>query len=117
MPIETYCAFLVASIVILIIPGPTIMLVVSCSLAQGKRAALPLALGVGLGDMVALIASMVGLGALLATSAAMFTILKWIGAIYLMYLGIKMTVAIFAIFVNPTCALAERCSVYFLATH
>ncbi|MBC17747.1 MAG: lysine transporter LysE [Desulfovibrio sp.] len=90
MPIETYCAFLVASIVILIIPGPTIMLVVSCSLAQGKRAALPLALGVGLGDMVALIASMVGLGALLATSAAMFTILKWIGAIYLMYLGIKM---------------------------
>lgn len=90
MTMETYLAFLAATIVVLIIPGPTIMLVVSCSLSQGKRAALPLALGVGLGDMVALVASMAGLGALLATSAAMFVILKWIGAVYLIYLGIKM---------------------------
>jgi len=89
MTIETYLAFLLATIVVLIIPGPTIMLVVSCSITQGKKAALPLALGVGLGDLVAMTASMAGLGALLATSAELFTVLKWIGAIYLIYLGIK----------------------------
>lgn len=89
MTIETYLAYLIATIVVLVIPGPTIMLVVSCSLTQGKRAALPLALGVGLGDLVAMAASLAGLGALLATSATLFTILKWIGAAYLIYLGIK----------------------------
>ena len=89
MTLETYLAYLVATIVVLVIPGPTIMLVVSCSLTQGKRAALPLALGVGLGDLVAMAASMAGLGALLATSASLFTVLKWVGALYLIYLGIK----------------------------
>lgn len=89
MTIETYLAYLLATIIVLVIPGPTIMLVVSCSLTQGKRAALPLALGVGLGDLVAMTASLAGLGALLATSAELFTVLKWIGAAYLIYLGIK----------------------------
>jgi threonine/homoserine/homoserine lactone efflux protein len=86
---DTYFAFLLATIAVLVIPGPTIMLVVSCSLVQGKRVALPLALGVGLGDTVAMIASMAGLGALLATSATLFTVLKWAGAFYLVYLGVK----------------------------
>jgi len=89
MTIETYLTYLLATIVVLIIPGPTIMLVVSCSITQGKRAALPLALGVGLGDLVAMAASMAGLGALMATSATLFTVLKWVGALYLIYLGIK----------------------------
>jgi threonine/homoserine/homoserine lactone efflux protein len=87
--IETYAAYLLATMVVLIIPGPTIMLVVSCSLSQGRRAALPLALGVGLGDMAAMAASLAGLGALMATSAALFTVLKWVGALYLVYLGVK----------------------------
>lgn len=86
---ETYVAFLAATIVVLVIPGPTIMLVVSRSLSAGRRAALPLALGVGLGDAAAMTASLAGLGALMAASAALFTTLKWIGAAYLIYLGIK----------------------------
>lgn len=86
---DTCLAFLLATVVVLVIPGPTIMLVVSCSLIHGKRVALPLALGVGLGDTVAMIASMAGLGALLATSATLFTALKWVGAFYLIYLGVK----------------------------
>ncbi|ADU61681.1 MAG: LysE family translocator [Pseudodesulfovibrio sp.] len=89
MTAETYAAYLLATVIVLIIPGPTIMLVVSCSLTQGRRAALPLALGVGLGDMAAMAASLAGLGALLNTSATLFTVLKWIGALYLIYLGIK----------------------------
>ncbi|MEF2230976.1 MAG: LysE family translocator [Pseudodesulfovibrio sp.] len=86
---ETYLAFLAATLVVLIIPGPTIMLVVSCSLTRGKNAALPLALGVGLGDAVAMTASLAGLGALMAASAALFTAFKWIGAAYLIHLGVK----------------------------
>jgi len=89
MSIETYAAYLLASIIVLIIPGPTIMLVVSCSLSQGRRAALPLALGVGLGDMAAMAASLAGLGALMAASATLFTLLKWLGAAYLVYLGVR----------------------------
>ena len=86
---ETYLAFLAATIVVLVIPGPTIMLVVSCSLTRGKNAALPLALGVGLGDAVAMAASLAGLGAVMAASATLFTVFKWIGAAYLIHLGIK----------------------------
>jgi len=90
MSIETWLAFVAASAVLLIIPGPTILLVVSYALGQGRRVALPVAAGVALGDFTAMTLSMLGLGALLATSAALFTVLKWIGAGYLIWLGIKL---------------------------
>jgi threonine/homoserine/homoserine lactone efflux protein len=90
MSFETWLAFAAASTVLLVIPGPTILLVVSYALGQGWRAAWPLALGVALGDLTAMTLSMIGLGALLAASATVFTILKWIGAAYLVYLGVKL---------------------------
>ena len=90
MPLETWAAFAAASAVLLIIPGPTILLVVSYALGQGWRTALPMAIGVALGDFTAMTLSMLGIGALLAASATVFTILKWIGAAYLVYLGIKL---------------------------
>jgi threonine/homoserine/homoserine lactone efflux protein len=90
MPIETWAAFAAATSVLLIIPGPTILLVVSYALGQGWRTALPVAAGVALGDFTAMTLSMLGIGALLAASATVFTILKWIGAVYLIYLGIKL---------------------------
>jgi threonine/homoserine/homoserine lactone efflux protein len=90
MPFETWLAFVAASIVLLVIPGPTILLVVSYALGQGWRTALPMALGVALGDFTAMTLSMLGLGALLAASASVFTVLKWIGAAYLIWLGIKL---------------------------
>jgi threonine/homoserine/homoserine lactone efflux protein len=90
MSFETWLAFAAASTVLLVIPGPTILLIVSYALGQGWRAAWPLALGVALGDLTAMTLSMLGLGALLATSATVFTILKWIGAAYLVYLGVKL---------------------------
>lgn len=90
MPLEVWAAFAAASAVLLVIPGPTILLVVSYALGQGWRTALPMAMGVALGDFTAMTLSMLGIGALLAASATVFTVLKWIGAAYLIYLGIKL---------------------------
>ncbi|MCO5082456.1 MAG: LysE family translocator [Rhizobiaceae bacterium] len=90
MSFETWAAFAAASAVLLVIPGPTILLVASYALGQGWRTALPMAVGVALGDFTAMTLSMLGIGALLAASATVFTVLKWIGAAYLVYLGIKL---------------------------
>ncbi len=90
MTIETWLAFTAASAVLLVIPGPTILLVVSYALGQGWRTALPMAIGVALGDFTAMTLSLVGLGALLAASATVFTLLKWVGAAYLVWLGVKL---------------------------
>jgi threonine/homoserine/homoserine lactone efflux protein len=90
MSLETWAAFAAASTILLIIPGPTILLVVSYALGQGWRTALPMAVGVALGDFTAMTLSMLGIGALLLASATVFTVLKWIGAAYLIYLGVKL---------------------------
>jgi len=90
MSFETWAAFAVASAIMLAIPGPTILLVVSYALSHGRRVASATVAGVALSDFTAMTASMLGVGALLATSATLFTVLKWIGAAYLVYLGIKL---------------------------
>jgi homoserine/homoserine lactone efflux protein len=90
MDIATYLAFAAASIILLTIPGPTVLLVVTYALTQGRRVALATASGVALGDFTAMTLSLAGLGALLAASATLFTVLKWIGAAYLVYLGIRL---------------------------
>jgi threonine/homoserine/homoserine lactone efflux protein len=90
MTFESWAAFTAASTVLLIIPGPTVLLVVSYALGQGWRTVLPMTVGVALGDFTAMTLSMLGLGALLATSATLFTILKWVGAAYLVYLGLRL---------------------------
>ncbi|MEL7151663.1 MAG: LysE family translocator [Pseudomonadota bacterium] len=86
----TWIAFLAASTALLLIPGPTVLLVLAYALSKGKRIAVPTALGVATGDLIAMTASLAGLGALVLTSATLFTALKWIGAVYLIWLGIKM---------------------------
>lgn len=90
MSIETWFAFALASVALLAIPGPTILTVVSYSIAQGRRANVPLVAAVALGDSTALLFSLLGLGAVLATSALWFTVIKWIGGFYLLYMGIKL---------------------------
>ena len=90
MTFELYSAYVAATLIVLAIPGPTIMLVVSYAITQGRRSAISSVLGVGLGDATAATVSLMGLGAILAASATAFTALKWIGAGYLVWLGIKM---------------------------
>jgi threonine/homoserine/homoserine lactone efflux protein len=88
--ITHWLSFAMASAVLLVIPGPTVLLVVSYALGHGRRFALATTGGVALGDLTSMTASMLGLGALLAASATGFTALKWAGALYLAYLGIKL---------------------------
>ena len=90
MALDHWLAFVAASAVLLVIPGPTVLLVVSYALGHGRRLALATVAGVALGDFTAMTASMLGLGALLATSALLFTGLKWIGAAYLIWLGVQL---------------------------
>lgn len=90
MDAATWLAFCAAAAVLVLIPGPTILLVIGQSLGGGLRNALPLAAGVALGDLVAMVLSLAGLGAVLAASATLFAALKWVGAAYLIWLGVTM---------------------------
>ncbi|OYX40320.1 MAG: lysine transporter LysE [Rhodobacterales bacterium 32-67-9] len=90
MPLDLWLAFVAASAVLLAIPGPTVILVLSYALTQGRKVALATAAGVALGDFIAMTASLLGLGALVLASATLFTALKWVGAVYLVWLGIKL---------------------------
>jgi len=92
MPVslETWIAYAAATTVLLVIPGPTILTVISYSLTHGRRANAALVAGVALGDSTALVLSLVGLGAVLAASAALFTAVKWAGGLDLIYLGWRM---------------------------
>ena len=87
MPLDLWFAFVATSAVLLVIPGPTTLTVISYSVSHGRGATLPLIAAVALGDSTALAVSLLGLGALLATSAAWFTAVKWAGGLYLLYLG------------------------------
>ncbi len=87
---DIWLAFAAASTVLLLIPGPTVILVLSYALGRGWKVALPMAVGVALGDLTAMTLSLLGVGALLAASATLFTALKWLGAGYLIWLGIRL---------------------------
>jgi threonine/homoserine/homoserine lactone efflux protein len=85
-----WLAFCAASLALLLIPGPTVLLVLSYALSKGRQVAVASALGVAAGDFIAMTASLLGLGALVLASATLFTALKWAGAAYLVWLGVKL---------------------------
>jgi threonine/homoserine/homoserine lactone efflux protein len=85
-----WLAFAAASALLLLIPGPTVLMVIAQALAHGRRAAATIVAGVVLGDCIAMTASLAGLGAALAASAALFTALRWAGAAYLVWLGVAL---------------------------
>jgi len=87
---QLWLAFAAAAAIVIAIPGPTTLMVTGHAMSSGTRVALASLLGVALGDFTAIACSVLGLGAVLATSAEAFTVLKWAGALYLIYLGIKL---------------------------
>ena len=90
MSIEVWAAFAAAATVVLVVPGPTIILVAGQAMSHGKKSVFPLVAGVTAGDFAAMTLSLLGMGAVLAASAALFSALKLFGALYLVYLGLKL---------------------------
>ncbi|MYM96469.1 LysE family translocator [Duganella vulcania] len=82
--------FIISGLLLNIMPGPDSLLIMTRSATQGWRAGSAAALGIGAGTMIHIIAAALGLSALLATSAAAFTAVKWVGAAYIVYVGIGM---------------------------
>ncbi|MEM8915707.1 MAG: LysE family translocator [Pseudomonadota bacterium] len=87
---DVWITYAIACTILLAVPGPTIMLVITHALTKGRRSGFYTVPGVILGDTAALILSLAGLGAILAYSASLFTVVKLIGAGYLIYLGIQL---------------------------
>lgn len=81
--------FVAATFVFLLIPGPAVMYIVTRSLTQGRRAGLVSVAGIHTGTLAHIAAAVVGLSAVLATSATAFTVVKWTGAAYLVFLGVR----------------------------
>jgi threonine/homoserine/homoserine lactone efflux protein len=85
--------FIVASLVLLLTPGPAVLFIVARSVAQGRSAGLVSVLGIHLGTIVHIVAAAVGLSALLVSSALAFAIVKYLGAAYLIWMGIRTLLA------------------------
>ncbi|MFI2285180.1 LysE family translocator [Nocardia beijingensis] len=89
VPASNLLAFVAAAVVIIVVPGPGVLFTVGRALTLGRRAALLSVLGHAMGVYVALVLVAIGLGALLTASALALTVVKFAGALYLMYLGIQ----------------------------
>ncbi|RNB92276.1 LysE family translocator [Brevibacillus fluminis] len=81
--------FVITAATLLIIPGPAVLYIMARSMDQGKKAGLVSVLGVALGGSVHVLAGAIGVSAILMTSATAFSIVKYLGAAYLIYLGCK----------------------------
>lgn len=90
-------AFVGASLVLALTPGPAVVYIVARTLAQGRSSGLASVLGVALGNLSNAVGAALGLAALFAVSSVAFTVVKWAGAAYLVYLGIRMWRAVPAI--------------------
>jgi len=81
--------FVLAAVLLLVTPGPAVLYIVARSIHEGRRAGLVSVLGVHTGTLVHVAGAAAGLSALLAASAAAFTAVKYLGAAYLIYLGVR----------------------------
>lgn len=88
-PLHLLTAFLAASLVLAVTPGPGVFYVVTRSLLEGRRAGLASVAGVALGNLCNALGASLGLAALFAVSSVAFLVVKYAGALYLVYLGVK----------------------------
>ncbi|MFB9990693.1 LysE family translocator [Deinococcus oregonensis] len=87
--LSSLALFAVAALALLLVPGPAVLYIVARSAHQGRRAGLLSVLGVQRGGLVHVLAATVGLSALVLSSAVLFSALKYLGAAYLIYIGIR----------------------------
>lgn len=89
MTLHSYLLFVVSSIALALVPGPDMAYLLGRCVAQGRRAGMLAAIGSNAGGYFHLTGAVLGLSAILATSATAFTVVKWVGAAYLIYLGVS----------------------------
>ncbi len=87
--VSTLIVFSIAALVLLVTPGPAVLYIVARSIDQGRLAGVVSVLGIGLGTMVHVFAAALGISALLVSSATAFNAVKYLGAAYLIYLGVR----------------------------
>lgn len=88
--IQNFEAFIVASIMLNVLPGPDTFYILGRSMAQGRAVGVASALGISTGAVGHTLAAAIGLSALITASPTAFSIVKWAGAAYLIYMGAKM---------------------------
>src|SRR5215210_2048184 len=86
---STFALFVAAALVLLIVPGPSVLYIVARSVEGGRKAGLVSVLGVQTGALVHIAFATLGLSAILASSAVAFSVVKWLGAAYLVWLGLR----------------------------
>jgi len=89
-PLATFLAFALAGLALNIVPGADMTFVIASAARGGRRDGVTAALGIGGGALVHVLAAVLGLSALLAASQAAFTLIKWIGAAYLLYIAVSL---------------------------
>ncbi|MGW0801664.1 LysE family translocator [Nonomuraea sp. NPDC002799] len=87
--ISTVALFCAATLGLLLVPGPAVLYIVTRSATQGRSAGLISVLGVHTGSIVHVVAAALGISALLAASATAFTVVKYVGVAYLVWLGVR----------------------------
>jgi threonine/homoserine/homoserine lactone efflux protein len=92
VPMDRLAAFAAMSLLLIVVPGPSVLFVIGRALAQGRRAALTTVVGNTLGAYVLVVCVALGAGPLVERSALAFTVLKLAGAAYLVYLGVRAVV-------------------------
>src|SRR5690625_1299732 len=89
MSLQTLLAYVAAVIVLFVIPGPAVLIVTSRSLESGRRSGIATGIGIGLADLCHALFTILGLSALLLASATLFTVIKYAGVAYLVWLGLQ----------------------------
>lgn len=89
MPVSTLFLFVAAALALLITPGPAVLYIVARSIDQGRWAGIVSVLGVEVANLMHVVAAAFGLSALLMSSAVAFSVVKYVGAAYLIYLGVR----------------------------
>lgn len=86
---STFAIFFVATLALLVVPGPAVLYIVARGIDQGRAAGLASAVGIATGSLFYVVAAALGLSAILASSALAFSVVKYIGAAYLIFLGLR----------------------------
>lgn len=90
MTFESLFAFFLITVIATAIPGPTMLYIASCGLSQGRKSYLAATCGVLVADLIYFILTITGLSVILLASYELFSLIKWLGVAYLIYLGVKL---------------------------